>query len=54
MTASQLVRILQDYIASYGDLFVVAADDRYVLGDVDSVLLTDDNEIAVTFIPDRL
>ena len=54
MLASQLVNILEDYIRTHGDQFVNVADQYYVLGDVDSVLLTDDGEFAVTFIPDRL
>lgn len=53
MTATQLIRILEEYVNTYGDRFVVAADDRYVCGDVDSVLITDDNEIAITFTPYR-
>lgn len=54
MTATQLIRILQDYVNTYGDQFVVAADDQYVRGDVDSVLITDNNEIAITYTPDIL
>lgn len=54
MLASQLVRILNDYIRSYGDQFVTAADQYNVLGDVDSVMLTDDGDFAITFIPDRI
>lgn len=52
MTATQLIRILQDYVRMYGDQFVVAADEDRIVGDINSVLLTDDNEIAITFIPD--
>lgn len=54
MTATQLIRILKEYIRTYGDQFVVAASDQFVLGDVDSVLITDNNEIAITFTPDTL
>ena len=54
MTATQLIRILQDYVNTYGDQFVVAADDQYVRGDVDSVLITDNNEIAITYTQDIL
>ena len=49
MTATQLVKILQEYIRSYGDQFVVASDNYSVLGDVDSVLITDDGDFAITF-----
>ena len=54
MLASQLVRILNEYIYSYGDQFVTVADENYVLGDVDSVMITNDNDIAITFTPDRI
>lgn len=52
MTASQLVRILNEYIRAYGDRFVTAADEYSVLGDVNSVMLTDNDDFAITFIPD--
>lgn len=52
MTVSQLVQILNEYGRTYGDRFVVAADEYSILGDVNSVMLTDDGDIAITFIPD--
>jgi len=54
MLASQLVGILNEYIYSYGDQFVTVADENYVLGDVDSVMLTNFEEFAITFTPDRI
>lgn len=54
MLASQLVAILNDYIRSYGDQFVTVADENYVLGDADSVMLTNFGEFAITYTPDRI
>lgn len=52
MTATQLIAILQNYVHEYGDQFVVASDEYSILGDVNSVMLTDDGDFAITFIPD--
>lgn len=49
MTASKLIEILEEYIRTYGDQFVTIADAYSVLGDAESVLLTDDGDFAITF-----
>lgn len=54
MLASQLIEILEDYIRSYGDQFVNVADQYSVIGDAESVMLTNDGEFAITFIPDGI
>lgn len=54
MTANNLISILKDYVRSYGDQFIVVSDNNSVLGDADSVILTDDGDFAINFNYDNL
>ena len=49
MTVSELIRILRGYEREYGrDAYVVLADEQDIIGDANSVGLSDDGEVVIS------
>ena len=49
MTLSELIRILRGYERDLGsDAYVVLADDEEVIGDANSVGVTQDGDVVIT------